>query len=115
MSGRRAEVMYDIDATCSIGQQQAERFVVKASDAAAAGTYALTIDVWDRGVKVATGTTSLIVKASTAGAGKTLKIVAAGDSLTAQGHILAELKRLFAADGSMAAAFIGSQEGVNAP
>lgn len=108
-SGRRAEDLYDIDVVCSIGRHQAERYVIDAGAAPTPGTYALTIDVWDRGVKVASGSTSLIVKAAAVGAGITRKILWGGDSLGEQGHILAELKRLFAADGSLAATFIGSR------
>jgi lysophospholipase L1-like esterase len=108
-AGRRIEELYDVDISCAIGKQQAERFVIASTEAPAAGTYALSVDLWDRGVLAASGSTSLVVKSSAAGAGIIRKIVFAGDSLTDQGHILAELKRLFAADASLSAVFVGSR------
>lgn len=111
VSGIRAENSYDLDVTCPIGRQQAERFVLLSGDSPAPGEYPLTVDVWDRGVKVASATTTLVVQSSTVGDGVSRKILFAGDSLTDQIGILSELKRLFAADGSLNATFVGSKSG----
>lgn len=69
---------FDIDVTCTIGTQQADRWTVTP---AAAGTYPVTIDVYRDGVGVARAITSLVVKAAAVGTGVTKSVVVIGDSL----------------------------------
>ncbi len=99
---------FQIDVTCTKGTQQKERWTFTPVSADA-GTYSLQVDAYWNGDytnKVATATTSLVVKPLTNGNGVSRKVLLIGDS-TGAGWT-AEVANLFAdAGGTMAATFIG--------
>jgi len=66
--------------------------------AADAGTYTWTLEVYYNNTIIKTVTSSLIVKALTAGNGVTRKVLVIGDSTTAEGQWLAELQNLYVGD-----------------
>lgn len=88
---------YQIDVTCTLGIQQAERWTAVPTTA---GDYSLTIQVFKDGFsQVATGTTTVRVAAASAGAGVTKGILQIGDSMTANGTLIGEIVNLFSNDG----------------
>lgn len=111
--GRWAPDAYDFDVTCSIGHQQKERFVILAGDAPSAGTYPITINVYDRGVLCDTLTADIVVCAATAGGGASRKLLPIGDSLTEQGHIYAEIVKYSVDDANLDVALNGNYTATN--
>jgi lysophospholipase L1-like esterase len=95
---------YQIDVTCVIGKQQAERWTCVPS---ATGTYPLTIDVYkNHTIKVATASTTVTVKDVAVGNGVNRSLMIIGDSTTdngvnSQGAVTAELLNLFGASDVM--------------
>jgi lysophospholipase L1-like esterase len=63
--------------TCSIGTQKTNRFTV---NPASAGTYAITIAVYEDGVLKNSATTNIVVKSASVGSGVNKKVLVIGDS-----------------------------------
>jgi lysophospholipase L1-like esterase len=95
---------YQIDITCSIGQQLNECWRTDG----AAGTNALTLSVYKDSYLVAKTVTSVVSKAATVGNGVNRRCLVIGDSTTAGGEIVTELNVLAAAD-VMDLNFIGTK------
>ncbi|WP_409345469.1 SGNH/GDSL hydrolase family protein [Paenibacillus sp. MBLB4367] len=98
---------YLFDVVCSIGILQNERWTLNTNTA---GTYPITINVYDKKSiqKVGTASATVIVKSGSVGSGVTKKALFIGDSTTAAGKYTGELLNLFSSD-PMDIELLGSQ------
>ncbi len=98
---------YLFNVICSIGIQQNERWTLNTNTA---GTYPITIDVYDKKSmqKVGTASAAVVVKSSSVGTGVTKSALFVGDSTTAVGKYTNELLNLFSFD-AMDITLLGSQ------
>jgi lysophospholipase L1-like esterase len=87
---------YQIDVVCAIGKQQEERWTCIPTGA---GTYPLTINIYRNYTDlVASASTNILVKGSSAGTGINRKCLFIGDSTTAHGYYQHTALANFAAD-----------------
>jgi len=86
---------YQINVVCSIGTQQNERWTCVPL---AAGTFSLTVEIYENFGLVTSATTNVVVKASSVGTGVTKTLLAIGDSTTAAGVYTQELLTLMSTD-----------------
>jgi lysophospholipase L1-like esterase len=86
---------YDFDVVCTKGIQQNERWTWVPD---VAGTFALTLNIYQNFVLFRTMTTSIVVKAIAVGSAVTKKMLCIGDSTTAAGVYTGEIINLFGAD-----------------
>jgi lysophospholipase L1-like esterase len=88
---------FNWNATCTVGQQQDERWTATPG-AAATTTLQLEAYLKNSETALATATASLVIKAASVGTGANRKILIIGDSTTANGIMVTELNTLFGAD-----------------
>lgn len=99
---------YIFDVTCARGDQQSERWTWTPTDKDA-GDYSLQIEVRNLDDEVvATGTTIIRVAKADAGAGKPLKVLCIGDSLTAASVYTAEIAKLGSGDNNPQITLLGT-------
>ncbi|HEY5585723.1 MAG TPA: SGNH/GDSL hydrolase family protein [Ruminiclostridium sp.] len=98
---------YQINVVCSKGRQQVERwtYIPVAGDV---GDIAITFEVYQKYVSIASVTSTIRVSATTKGTGQTLKVAILGDSTIANNNMINELANLFSTD-AMHLTFIGTQ------
>lgn len=98
---------YLFDVICSIGIHQNERWTLITNTA---GTYPITIDVYDKKSvqKIGTASAEVVVKLSSVGSGVTKSALFIGDSITAAGKYTNELLNLYSFD-TMDITLLGSQ------
>ena len=86
--------LFRINVTCTKGEQDNDRWYYTPV-AADAGSLAWTASIYWNNTLVLTVSTTIVIKALTAGNGITRKLVSIGDSTTASGEWLSEVMNLF--------------------
>lgn len=89
---------YNFNVSCSKGKDMRRGYTITPTDADA-GTYTLSVIVSTKdGKSRKTASSTLVITPSTAGAGKTTKLLVLGDSTTANGTTIAKLHENFSND-----------------
>jgi len=109
--------LYYFDVVCDVGQQQNERWTFTPTEG---GTKQITIRMLDKisGDVVHSQTSTIMISAVADGAGNPY-VLTIGDSTTAGGEVVEELKTLMTADGAMDITLVGTKgatykhEGIN--
>jgi len=96
---------YKINVISSIGIQQNERWTCAPTTA---GTYTLTIEVYNGLTKITSATTNIIVKSTTVGNAVNRKCIFIGDSTTSAGRYTQELLNLFGVSDPMDITLLGT-------